>query len=312
VDRDIKALTMVALTILIVGGIILVCGGYYWLTQMIQRPEQPTVARPYSGPVDLTVYTSNSFNVTERISLTVYWYKYRMGVYQYIGTGNTSITLEEADHGTLYMVVKGGSDYYVDDAKIMANTYVNTITYVDIDEDGYKEHVFEVFLPYTIKPDVDVVPEVSFSVYGIPVDDSITLNSPSDITVSGVGEEYINWKLIWSDRNLAIKIAYIYITTNATDTSEIDVRRVDSVIGTFAPEWNEAQQRWYVYGTSNIEEVDAKLVAYKRGMNPDFAYFTVILKYRNLSAAYSLTIHIRIVLPDNSYLDLTDTVVISA
>jgi len=303
-------------------GLILLVLFYPQIQEAIVAPPPPEVevVPPYSGPIKFTIYTRNSFKTASQLSLTCEWYRKTETGWFNIGSGNMTITLMPADEGVIYLRVYSSSNYVDDNLILGANSYyIKAVEYEDANGDGYLDHMFRLFLTEeNVKAPQGVTPEISLIMYGMPLDGTAAFNSPSNILSIGTSpvDKYVNWKIVFSGDNKAIKAIELYIATNASDTTEINVVQVASVFGTFGADritWEAVNKRWYIYleeGRILSKEPEGKLLAYKSGMNPDFAYFTVKIHctFASTGTAYYVTITMRIIKPDNSIRTITDKV----
>jgi len=196
--------------------------------------------------------------------------------------------------------------------------YIVGVSYEDVNGDGYPDHVFRLsFTTANVKAPAGVTPKIALFTYGIPLDSAIDFNSPADITGIGTAPKdvYVNWKLVWSAVDKGIKAIELYIYTNVTDETEIQLVQLASVFGTFDRTritFEGVNKRWVIRIPVEVkDEPRALLLKYPEGANPDFAYFTA--KFRltfSTSNKIESKIFMRIIKPDHSYLDIDDLVLL--
>jgi len=294
------------------------------------KPPAPKAPTPWVGSLQLVVYTQTATTPRTTISITPQWYRYVADSWFNVGSGNMTVNLQVQDQGILYMVLESTSCYIDDELVKQANSAFlvpgEEVQYIDVDNDGYLEHVFKLkFTEENLGATIGqaTTPQAGIYAYGWIYDSGIAFNSPANQTGIGTSptDVYINWKLSWSAQNRAIKVYQLYIVTNATTEDEIKVTQISSVLGTFsgtAIQWQETQQRWWVsqtaLGVTQEDEPHALFIQYPREQNPDFAYFNVKVHcdFVSASTCYSLTIYLKIVTPSGGTSTISSTVTLTS
>jgi hypothetical protein len=297
--------------------------GVFQQLQQYVAPPKPKPVEPFVGNVKLTWYCYNSFDGSQKAA-TIEYYRERAGAYSKIGAGNITIYMTPEDRGVLYAKISS-SGAYVDDNKIVEASagLIPTVTYIDIDNDGYLDHVFKLYLTKQRVPVPEgQTPEVVLLAYSMPRDTAIALNTPADLTGIGISpvDKYINWKLVFSSTNKAIKIVDVEVAVNSTAAdTDIELKQLATFFGTFSEdkiEWQSANQRWLIdLGLPAKTEPNGILAAYKEGINPDFAYITA--KFRCHfdgvgTDAYEVTLKVTYITETGTKGTISDTVLMSA
>ena len=303
-------LAVVAIAALLVFAVV------YYAQLAVTPPPAPEVIEPYVGQVSAYVYTQSSFKPETLTGITAKWYRMIDTTYSYMGSGNMTLQLTKQDNGVV-VIVPESSTAYIDDQLVLDGLAwaSATLSYADVDNDGYLEHAFKMTLTEeNIFAPTGQTPVMNVFIYGVPYDSSISLNSPSDVSGIGTGLKtvYVTWKLVWSDTDKGVKIGKIEIATNATD-SQLKVIQLSSVLGTYSSDamsFSTSDKTWTVdIGVTKVLEPYGILLKYAEGDNPDFAYFTFKFE-TNFSTedAFYVTLKITIIEPDGSKTTLTDTV----
>jgi len=292
----------------------------------VKPPVPPPPIRPeeFTGKLELSVKTRSVFEPETTLAITPRWYReLPTGVYEYLETGNVTLTLEAPDKGILYLHVSSSANYIDDLATLEANKFYldpdEPLLYIDINEDGYLDHVYKFFFNVeNVKKEAGVTPLVTVRIYGIPYDTAIAWNTPSDL--SGIGTApttvYVHWRLVWGGENRGIKILRLGVETNATDETEIKLAELRSIIGRFY--WRKQieeleNKRWDINLALKEEyEPYAILVKYEEGMDPQFAYFSAVFEMNfETSTAFSVKIVADIIKPDGTIATISDEVILS-
>jgi len=270
----------------------------------------PTLAEAYVGPVKFVCYTRNAFKTENALALTPSWYRKTETGWFSIGSGNMTVTLQTGDKGVLYLMPYAAANYVKDSLVKEANKeYITGVEYVDIDDDGYLEHMFKMVLTKdNVKSPAGTTPELSLIAYGIPFDSTLKWNTPSNITSIGTApvDKYINWKMVWSAVDKGAKVLRLKFVTNATDNDEIDLVLLDSVLAKYGSDkidWEGVNKQWVIdLDLEEESEAYAKLLEYKEGMNDAFAYFTAKIHctFSTTNKCYYIDVTAISIKPDNS------------
>jgi len=197
-----------------------------------QNQNQP--ANVALGTFDMHTKGCNSLDIAaslaEATDYYLYWFGKRPGGWIQLGKGDATVELTNADQGYIYAVVEipSGKDYYVDFAKTQLNNpRVASVSYEDVDDDGYKEFVFQIDMSNIPKP-ASGNPSVYFYPYLLAYQKP-TINSPSDI--SGIGTaaatEYVEWYLTFANEKKAYGIIKVEFSVNTTDTTKVQLSRMN-------------------------------------------------------------------------------------
>ena len=186
--------------------------------------------------VDAKGYNSLDISTTyvENNAFHCYWYGYRGG-WIMLGKGQTTVELIEQDGGYLYAVVKpiAGQGLYVDWSETKAkNPRVESVSFEDVDNDGYRDFIFKLNMANVPKPATGN-PKILFYPYFLSYEKP-SINQPADITGIGTAKtvKYVEWYLYFANVKKAFAITKIEITINTTDTSKITIKSISiPVIG---------------------------------------------------------------------------------
>lgn len=206
---------------------------YEW--SFVQRPSG-TLLPPTGvvGMFDMGTKGYDSLDIssvlTENSAYHCYWYAYRGG-WLMLGKGDSAtIELTEADGGYVHAVIKlpSGQNYYVDWSETKAkNPRVESVSFEDVDNDGYKDFIFKLNMANIPKPATGN-PKINFYPYFLAYEKP-TLNAPSDITgltPNTLTTKYIEWYVYYANVRKAFEITKVEIVVGTTDTTKIQLKSV--------------------------------------------------------------------------------------
>ncbi|MEM3875272.1 MAG: hypothetical protein QXU45_09110 [Candidatus Bathyarchaeia archaeon] len=180
--------------------------------------------------VDAKGYNTLDISTTyvENTAFHCYWYGYRGG-WIMLGKGQTTVELIEQDGGYLYAVVKpiAGQALYVDWSETKAkNPRVESVSFEDVDNDGYKDFIFKLNMANIPKPATGN-PKMLFYPYFLAYEKP-SINTPSDLTGCGTAKviKYVEWYLYFTNPRKAFAISKIEITINTTDVTKVTIKSV--------------------------------------------------------------------------------------
>ena len=258
-------------------------------------------------------------SLAEATDYYLYWFGKRPGGWIQLGKGDATVELTDADQGYIYAVVEipSGKDYYVDFAKTQLNNpRVASVSYEDVDDDGYKEFVFQIDMSNIPKP-ASGNPSVYFYPYLLAYQKP-TINSPSDI--SGIGTaaatEYVEWYLTFANEKKAYGIIKVEFSVNTTDTTKVQLSRMNIPgIGyltgdQFGTPYKGADSLTWTYEIgSNLYE--ANYITYGTNQLNKFEFTTELTCQLASSDVIEATITIYGITPTGVMETITDSVVLS-
>ena len=186
------------------------------------------------GTFDMHSKGCNSLDIAaslvEGTDYYLYWFGKRPGGWIQLGKGDATVELTDADQGYIYAVVEvpSGVNYYVDFARTQLNNpRVASVSYEDVDNDGYKEFVFQIDMSNVPKP-ASGNPSIYFYPYFLAYQKP-TINSPSDISSIGTAAatEYVEWYLTFANEKKAYGIIKVELSVNTTDTTKVQLSRMN-------------------------------------------------------------------------------------
>jgi hypothetical protein len=175
-----------------------------------------------------TLDISTAYSTGTGGAYTLYWYAFRSG-WILLGTNDQTVELTEFDGGYLYAVPKpaSGQSLYVDWSETKAkNPRVESVSYEDVDNDGYKDFVFKINMGNIPKPTTGN-PSLYFYPYFLAYEKP-TINTPADLTSLGTSKvtKYIEWYVYFTNAKKAFAITKIDIVVNTTDTTKVTIKSV--------------------------------------------------------------------------------------
>jgi len=304
-------------------------GGSFIPTQWSFVQKQPSVPTTPTGAVgmfDMKTKGYNSLDISTVYSpgtsgaYDVFWYALRGG-WILLGTNEQTIELTEFDGGYVYAVVKikAGQSLYVDWSETKAkNPRVESVSYEDVDNDGYKDFVFKINMGNIPKPTTGN-PSLYFYPYFLAYEKP-TINTPADLTDLGTSKvtKYVEWYVYFANVKKAFAITKIeLVVVNTTDTTKVTIKSVavpgvGSISGDMfgAPLKGTSTLTWTYQFGNNL--YNAVYIKYPQNVLNKF-YFTNELDI-DLEAddVLSWTITIYGLNVDGSLTTITDTVLLKA
>jgi len=318
--KDTRNALLIILGLYVVASLIL---GSFNPTQwsIFQRQGAITPPTGVAGMFDMDTKGYNSLDIssvlTENSGYHLYWYAYRGG-WLMLGKGKATIELTDVDGGYVYAVAKPTSTYYVDWTETKAkNPRVETVTYEDVDNDGYKDFVFKINMGNLPKPATGN-PGLFFYPYFLSYEKP-SLNAPADITGIGTAKvtKYVEWYVYFANVKKAFAITKVEITLNTTDTTKITltsvaVPNIGAVTGDMfgTPLRGVNSLTWTYSIGSNL--YNAQYVKYQTNVLNKFYFTTQIECQLQSSDVLSLTITIYGLTDSGTLTTLTDSVVLMA
>lgn len=209
-----------------------------WEWTFFKKAEVVPTGAAVAGLFDVEAKGYNSLDVTtaytENTHFHCYWYAFRGG-WIMLGKGQTTVEVIQQDMGYLYAVIKvntASHSLYVDWAETKAkNPRVETVSFEDVDSDGYRDFVFKLNLANIPKPSIGN-PKMIFYPYFLAYEKP-SINAPSDITSVGTAKtvKYIEHYLYFASVRKAFAIIKLEITVNTTDTSKVNIKSVAMPFG---------------------------------------------------------------------------------
>jgi len=205
---------------------------------IVNRPSgQPPGGTPptteVAGMFDVKVVGYNTLDLASSLTLgtnyNCFWYANRGG-WMLLGSGSATIEVTPQDLGYVYAVVKipAGQSYYVDAAQTkQMNPRVASVSYEDVDNDGYKEFTFRFSMADIPKPGSGN-PTVTFYPYFLAYEKP-AISAPADITGVGTAavDKYIEWYLSFTNTKKAYGIVKVEFAINTTDTTKIQLSQMN-------------------------------------------------------------------------------------
>ena len=198
-----------------------------WSTVPATEEEEITGV---AGMFDMKTKGMNSLDLTASlttaVNYTCAWYGIRSGGSVPLGTGDVTVEVTEEDAGYTYGIVKvvSGQSYYVDYAgTLLKNQRAKSVSYSDIDGDGYKEFTFKFSMA-----DIPKVGAGNPTVYFYPyffAYQKPTLSNLSNVTAIGTAEvtQYIEDYLYFASVRKAWALVRITISLTTVDTTKMQL-----------------------------------------------------------------------------------------
>jgi hypothetical protein len=317
------------LGIIIVYLVLCAFGGSFIPTQWSFVQKQPSGGLPPpTGAVGMfdmhtkgynTLDVSTTYTTGTSGAYNLYWYAFRGG-WILLGTNDQTVELTEFDGGYLYAVPKiaSGQSIYVDWSETKAkNPRVESVSYEDVDNDGYKDFVFKINMGNIPKPTTGN-PSLYFYPYFLAYEKP-TISTPSDLTGLGTSKvtKYVEWYVYFTNAKKAFAITKIELVVNTTDTTKVTIKSVavpgmGSISGDMfgSPLKGTNTLTWSYQIGSNL--YNAHYITYPANVLNKF-YFTNELDIDlDTGDVLSYTITIYGLNVDGSLTTLTDTVLLKA
>jgi hypothetical protein len=198
-------------------------------------------------------------------NLNVYWYKFTLGKWKLAVTqaasGTTYLDMKAEDNGYVWVAIDIPTNqaYYIDYKKILEDPYVVGYQYVDVDDDGVREFVFQYDMRNHAIPSSGY-PVVVFYAYLITYDSSFTgLNNLSNST--GIGTttttKTYEWYLSFSAVKKGVAIYKVEFKVGTTDETKVRLKKLQIPglgyldVSQFQKSFTGSDIRWtYTFSTS--------------------------------------------------------------
>jgi len=188
----------------------------------------PSGEEPFWGALKVTINQQDSLakssaSPTSASYILYQEYPVKGSTGTVITASGTTVDIKKASKGIIYMVIFGGTDFYIMEAEFLQNPEVISIDKRDYDADGDLDFIAKLDISDVAPPNPGYQPVYALNLPLLDLDvTGLTSSSPSDQT--GIGEtevvKNIEWTLSGLTAGDGAVLTELKFTTNSTDESD--------------------------------------------------------------------------------------------